>query len=59
MDVLEFVHLENLKLYKKQLMAPTNEAQRRQLLTLLTEERGKDQTHPNVCIATEWSDAAC
>jgi hypothetical protein len=50
MELFEFVHHENLKLYKKQLEIATNEALRRQLLTLLTEERERNQTYPNVHI---------
>lgn len=45
MEVAEFIHLENLKLYKKQLSETTSEAQRKRLLTLLNEEQQKDQDH--------------
>jgi hypothetical protein len=50
MQVDECVHRENLKLYKKQLTQTPNEAQRRQLFTLL--EQRKDQKRPTVL--AEW-----
>jgi hypothetical protein len=53
MEVADFVHRENLRLYKKQLTQVTNEARRRQLFTLLIEEEGRDQKAPNV-----WDAAA-
>jgi hypothetical protein len=52
MQVDEFVHRENLAFYKKQLTQAPNEAQRRQLFTLLTEEQRKDQKRPTVL--AEW-----
>jgi hypothetical protein len=39
--VESFIHRENIKLFKKQLEAPTNEAQRKMLLRLLAEEKAK------------------
>jgi hypothetical protein len=38
-----FVHRQNLKLFKKQLEAPTNEAQRTMLLRLLAQEQAKGE----------------
>jgi hypothetical protein len=38
-----FIHRQNLKLLKKQLEAPTDEAQRRMLLRLLAEEEAKNE----------------
>ena len=50
MKLVEFMHLENLKLYRKQLAAASNEGRRKRLLTLLTEELGRDQKYPNANI---------
>jgi hypothetical protein len=36
-----FIHRQNLKLLKKQLEAPTDDARRRMLLRLLAEEEAK------------------
>lgn len=36
-----FIHNQNIKLFKKQLEAPTDEAQRKMLLRLLAEEQAK------------------
>lgn len=38
-----FIHNQNIKLFKKQLEAPTNEAQRQMLLRLLAEEQAKGE----------------
>ena len=38
MELREFVHRKNLHLYKKQLAEATDEARRKQLITLLTKE---------------------
>jgi hypothetical protein len=42
-SVESFVHRQNLKLLKKQLEAPANEAQRKMLLRLLAEEEAKGE----------------
>ncbi len=39
-----FVHSQNIKAFKWQLEVPTNEAQRKLLLTLLAEEEAKVET---------------
>ena len=39
-----FIHRQNLKLLKKQLEAPTDEAKRRMVLSLLAEEEAKAPT---------------
>ncbi len=38
-----FIHRQNLKLLKKQLEAPTDDARRRMLLRLLAEEEAKNE----------------
>jgi hypothetical protein len=42
-SVESFVHRQNLKLLKKQLEAPANEAQRKMLLRLFAEEEAKGE----------------
>jgi lipoprotein-anchoring transpeptidase ErfK/SrfK len=54
MRLVEFMHLENLKLYRKQLESATNEVLRKQLLTLLTEELVSDQKYPNANIGAPF-----
>ena len=41
MELREFVHRKNLHLYKKQLAEATDEARRKQLITLLTKEESR------------------
>ena len=41
-----FVHIENLKLYRKLLAETTDEQKRRTLLKLLAEEEAKDAQPP-------------
>ena len=57
MGLTEFVHFQNLKLFERQLAAATNQAQRRQILALLTEEGGRAQKSPNDRIKKEIIDA--
>jgi hypothetical protein len=38
-----FIHRENIKFFKERLAAPTDEAQRKTLLTLLAEEEAKGE----------------
>jgi len=57
MGLIEFVHFQNLKLFERQLAAATTEAQRRQILALLTEEQERVQKSPNVRIREEIIDA--
>lgn len=40
-SVEKFIHVENIKNFKKRLESVTNEAQRKTLLTLLAEEEAK------------------
>ena len=42
-DLVEFVHRENMRLYKKQLAKETNEARRNQLIRLLAMEEAEAQ----------------
>jgi hypothetical protein len=48
-----FIHRENLKLFRQQLEATTDEARRRMLLRLLAEEEAKNDQ-----LGDEWSIAA-
>ena len=41
MELREFVHRKNLQLYKKQLAEATDEARRKLLITLLSEEESE------------------
>ena len=59
MELAEFVHLENLKLYKRQLNETTSEGLRTQLVRLLTEEQRKDQEHPSSNAAAGLATASC
>jgi hypothetical protein len=57
MELFEFIHRENLRLYAKQLETAAGDAQRRQLLNLLTEEQQRGQKYSSVVIENETNSA--
>jgi hypothetical protein len=59
MELAEFVHLENLKLYKRQLNETTSDGLRTQLMRLLTEEQRKVQEYPNSHAAAGLTTGSC